>query len=633
KEGVIRYKNDKAKWGALDMTGKPLIPAEYDLIGIFENGKAKIKKGNNFGLVDNKGKIVLPIQIDCDDMQSFQNGIARISKGRYIEKTGIGDVIRYKYHGIVKENGEILLPPVYSDLGDFEKIWQKKSGITQIRIDDKVGYVDYKGQTILHPRYQKILYFDSVFLHSKGWSQVILNGKVGYINHRGEEVIPPIYCSLEGVEKAYRDSTQFILACLSKRFGVINHRSKEIIPFEYDAIANYNEEGMFIAQKNGKWGLINLKNHPVMDFIYDGMRFVAGSGKKLVEVYKENPVTYYVSPTGEIQSSVPTFSEKKENFQILKKGEMVALAKNNKPLTKYEYLKIGEFSEALAYALTKDLRYGYLNEQGEMVIAPAYTDAQSFSNGLAAVKAKGKWGFIDKTGNLVIKHQFNEVMPFTEDLAVVEKTKIIDKKGEVIGELAREGTIIGQFYAGRAVAQSIEGMYHVRKDGMPAYGSLYDEVTPFAQEGGMASIAFVKKGELWELKRLRNYTEEITLTFTRANKNKYEKENPDDDRKIKTPFGEVIQDKGWRLIQNGTWKMIARDGTLINEAVFSAVKPLGNGFEVTLNKRYGIARTDGTWLIEPICEVTQNIGEKIVRLEQAGNILYLTTNGKWIIDK
>jgi hypothetical protein len=636
KEGLIRAKKGKGetgKWGALDLTGKVIIPFEYDLIGVFENGKAKVKKGINFGLIDNKGKLLIPLQITCEDLGTFKNGIARISKGRYIEETGIGAQVRYRYHGIVKENGELLLEPVYSDLGDFEDIWAKKYGLSEVRIDDKVGYLNYKGETVLRPRYQKVVGFDSIYLHSKGFAQVMLDGKTGYINHRGEDVIPAFYCALEGADEAFKDTTQYILACLSNRYGVINHKGKEIIPFEYDALTNYSEN-KFIAKKNGKWGLINAQNKPIMDFKYDGMRFLAGSNKKLLQVYQENPITYYVSPTGEIGEKIPTISNQNSEYQVLKKGETVALAKAGKAITKYDYREIGNFSEGLAFALTdgktsQERRYGYLNEKGELAIVPTFTDAQSFSNGLAAVKAKGKWGFIDKTGNLVIKHQFNEITPFSEGFAVVEKNKIINQKGEIVGELVRDGNVVGSFQSGRAVAQTLEGFYHIISNGLPAYLGLYDEVTPF-QSAGAGSISFVKKGEIWELKRLRNYSEEITIKFNRANKNKYEKENPDDDRKVKTPFGEVIQDKGFTLVQNGAWKMIGLDGTVLSEAVFNEVKVLEKGFEVKLDKRYGIADLEGKWLAEPNYEVIISAGEQAIRLELAGKIQYLSTKGQWI---
>jgi KWG Leptospira. len=58
--------------------------------------------------------------------------------------------------------------------------------------------------------------------------------------------------------------------------------------------------------------------------------------------------------------------------------------------------------------------YGYKNESGKVVITAKFDDANSFSEGLAAVLQNGKWGFIDKKGNFVIPAKFDESWSFSE---------------------------------------------------------------------------------------------------------------------------------------------------------------------------------------------------------------------------
>ena len=55
------------------------------------------------------------------------------------------------------------------------------------------------------------------------------------------------------------------------------------------------------------------------------------------------------------------------------------------------------------------------------LVSPKYEDAESFSDGLAAVKQGGKWGYIDEDGKLVISCQFDKAYPFSEGLAIVGK--------------------------------------------------------------------------------------------------------------------------------------------------------------------------------------------------------------------
>jgi hypothetical protein len=57
-------------------------------------------------------------------------------------------------------------------------------------------------------------------------------------------------------------------------------------------------------------------------------------------------------------------------------------------------------------------KWGFINTSGNFVIPAQFDDANSFSEGLAAVKVGDKWGYIDKTGQLKIKPQFDNALYF-----------------------------------------------------------------------------------------------------------------------------------------------------------------------------------------------------------------------------
>jgi hypothetical protein len=62
-------------------------------------------------------------------------------------------------------------------------------------------------------------------------------------------------------------------------------------------------------------------------------------------------------------------------------------------------------------------KWGYIDQQGNLVISPQFTSADSFSDGLAQVRVNGKYGFIDPTGKMAIPPQFDQVDSFYEGLA------------------------------------------------------------------------------------------------------------------------------------------------------------------------------------------------------------------------
>lgn len=70
------------------------------------------------------------------------------------------------------------------------------------------------------------------------------------------------------------------------------------------------------------------------------------------------------------------------------------------------------------------LRWGYINTKGKMVIKPQLEDLSLFGfapNGLSAFKQGKKWGYINTKGEIVIKPQFNQTYEFSSyGLALIE---------------------------------------------------------------------------------------------------------------------------------------------------------------------------------------------------------------------
>lgn len=80
--------------------------------------------------------------------------------------------------------------------------------------------------------------------------------------------------------------------------------------------------------------------------------------------------------------------------------------------------------------------WGFLDKQGRMAIPPAYGDARSFQNGLAAVSQDDRWGYIDKQGRWVIPPRFTDATGFNaEGTALAEDDGhdvLIDRQGKII---------------------------------------------------------------------------------------------------------------------------------------------------------------------------------------------------------
>ena len=77
-------------------------------------------------------------------------------------------------------------------------------------------------------------------------------------------------------------------------------------------------------------------------------------------------------------------------------------------------------------------KYGYIDENGEKIIAFTFKDARRFSEGFAAVKINDLWGYIDTNGKILIPPKYKYPDNFKDGLAHVNNGGsyiYIDKRG------------------------------------------------------------------------------------------------------------------------------------------------------------------------------------------------------------
>jgi len=98
--------------------------------------------------------------------------------------------------------------------------------------------------------------------------------------------------------------------------------------------------------------------------------------------------------------------------------------------------KARAFSEGLA-AVKAGGKWGFVDREGRVLIACQYDEVSSFKEGLCAARIKNKWGYLEPTGNWAISPQYLMAADFTEGISVVHldtsrykfKNVFIDKHG------------------------------------------------------------------------------------------------------------------------------------------------------------------------------------------------------------
>lgn len=97
-------------------------------------------------------------------------------------------------------------------------------------------------------------------------------------------------------------------------------------------------------------------------------------------------------------------SHVKNGVMIAKKNGIYSFYKDGKIIGNFSDVDI--ITDDNMVAVCVDGKWGYVDLDGNELIAPSYIEAKSFSNGLAAVSNGEYWGFINTDGTLVIDYTF-----------------------------------------------------------------------------------------------------------------------------------------------------------------------------------------------------------------------------------
>lgn len=670
--GVFRVKKGKGSsgvWGVINAQNREIVPFEYSHIFPFaDNREATVIKYDKLGVINTSGKELMKPTIEADFMKPFEQGIALVGTDPYIKTYPNGEKeILYKKMGYVKRDGTLATRLDYDYIANFKKIWEEKKGVTRVIIDKKIGYIDHEGTIIISPAFDEIEGFEQVWDQGAGLALIKKDGYYGFVDHKGSVVLKPRYAEIdiESFSKIFTKKKGIAKAKKGKLWGYMNYKEKEIIPFEYGYISDFSPDSIVYAKGYDRWGLLNQNGDTIMPFVFDKIRFLPNSNQQIFQVLKSGTFYQKLNEDGEVVESSESddlVAEAKKTTQnegkkkgkyeyltefnthglaIIRRKDLLGLANEaGKTIVKPQFLEIGRYSEGMIWFRDADTRkYGYLDKQGNVAIPAQFGAAGDFHDGLApAGPSKAKWGFINNKGVMVIPPKFREITAFSGGYAIVDGNQIIDERGKKVGEITTDAKIIQGFINDRAILQSLTGKFHITPYGNFAYLGKFDDVTPF-----YGDVAFVKRGEEWDLIRFTtqlgqerkdreviNSKVRMSLKEKRIYLAKYGK-----DRIIKTRYGQMTQDMEWKKVSEGVWRMIGKDGALINETIYESVMPIEQPdgsyvFLVKASNKFELFDSKGQRMTDKEFETVRMLPSGVIKAEAEGKTYYLSTSGRVI---
>lgn len=360
---------------------------------------------------------------------------------------------------------------------------------------NKYGYENEAGKLVIAHQ------FDDAREFSEGLSAVKKGNKWGFVDAMGKEVIA---CKYENVGDFSNG-----LAPVEKdgKWGFIDVTGKEVIECKYDNAWCFSSKGLARVEKNGKWGYVGANGEEVVSCKYDVNCSI------LLNIYPyyddserlhDDPNKYITKETFGFRydEKIPRTIQRREAYSILGRNH-----DNDKNRTKYiekkkalpktieeskEYEE-NAFSEGLI-RVSKNGKWGFINEAGKEVIKCEYDFVDNFHGGLACVHKDSGYGFIDKPGKVVIECKYTRPSAFYEETAPVRKPTpngvrfgTIDKTGKEVIEC--------KYLTLKPLSDHFEGLYCVQ---IGSKFGLVDkagkEVTECKYDGMNATLQFTRAG-------------------------------------------------------------------------------------------------------------------------------------------
>ena len=219
-------------------------------------------------------------------------------------------------YGVLKNNGDVIVKPVYDEISNFDDRNDKNIITEHPHVlnlhwlhnyyGDEYAIAEYKGKYgVVNKNNEMVVkpIYDSITKLFNGFSVIKLDDKYGFLNDKFEVVQKPIFRDA----REFLGNVTFVQSNANGKWGCITKEMDLKINDEYDEIYNLYD-GFARTVKDGKWGYINDKCEVVVKPTYD---YAYDFSKGYAKVLKGKDIAY-INQKGE-QITKNIFS-RGENF-------------------------------------------------------------------------------------------------------------------------------------------------------------------------------------------------------------------------------------------------------------------------------------------------------------------------------
>ena len=254
----INYDNNTYKTKALNSKNEEIF-TDYEQVEAIQNidknnnlwyeaNVLKVEKNGKYGIIDLSGKELLPCEYDSiSALEGVKNSLKISKEGKF---------------GIANTEGKVIVTVEYSDIQGMGT--DNKEGFIVKSNDGKYGVVDFSNNNILETKYDEV-----AKIYGNGFYVVKQNGNQLLVDKDGIEVLKSGFDEITAILKNMENG---VIYKKNNKYGVMKTTGEIILEASYDELKE-TKSGILIAKKDGKYGVIDLENNSKVEFKYNAISY------------------------------------------------------------------------------------------------------------------------------------------------------------------------------------------------------------------------------------------------------------------------------------------------------------------------------------------------------------------------
>lgn len=402
----VLYKDEK--YGVINREGNIVVEPIYDIIQIPNPSKDVFICMGEYNAEQKEYQIKVLNSNGEELYQEYDSVQAIPTETTYdgipFEKTALKYKKSDKY-GLISIDGKVLTEAIYDEISAISY----KEGMLFVKQNEFCGVININGKTLIPVEYESItadnyyskdtLYKTTGFIVSK---KSDAGYRYGYINYKGQVILETSYTAIERVTEIQDDKNVYIVAVKEGQAGLLKNK-KSILNYEYEDISYNLDNDVFVIQRNGKQGIIDINGNIKIQPEYESIVFGG---------------IYVNAQKGDEFFLLDLNGNQIENQEILSKI----------PTQDGKHYIVSDFNEI----------YKIIDENGNVVIDNNYTYIEEVDNNYFIVGNNNKNGIIDLTGKAVVDLKYNSIFRIEgtdllqANISATDTISLIDKKMKVL---------------------------------------------------------------------------------------------------------------------------------------------------------------------------------------------------------